>query len=354
MRVLLVEPNYRRGTPGSEHALPDIDGGSAAVHSRLPDDETLWYPPLGLMKLARFHKNRGDQVHFVRGCDRSAIDGGTLFSLWDRVYITTLFTFHFDDIVKAIKFYRDAVGGTSGKIFVGGIMASLMPDAIFERTGVYPLTGLLDYPNSIGLDGDEGIDSLAPDYDILDHRLYAINDTYYAYTTRGCVNKCPWCGVPKIEPEFKSYIDIKPVIRELRSRLGDKARLKLMDNNVLASPELDRIVDDLLELGYGKGQCTETQPKKQRVIDFNQGIDAFFLREKEAQSLFRLNIKPLRIAFDRPHQKKEYVKAVKLARRYGADEVRSELGASILRREMPRFAEFSSLAINQFQARAVA
>jgi len=35
-------------------------------------------------------------------------------------------------------------------------------------------------------------------------------------------------------------------------------------------------------------------------------------------------------------------------------DVRSEFGASILRREMPRFAEFSSLAINQFQARAVA
>ena len=127
-----------------------------------------------------------------------------------------------------------------------------------------------------------------------------------------------------------------------------------MDNNVLASPELDRIVDDLLELGYGKGQCTETEPKKQGLIDFNQGIDASFLGEKEAQSLFRLNIKPLRIAFDRPHQKEEYVTAVELAHRYGADEVRSEFGASILRREMPRFAELSSLAINQFQARAVA
>ena len=104
--------------------------------------------------------------------------------------------------------------------------------------------------------------------------MYAINGTYYAYTTRGCKNKCQYCGVPTIEPSFVEYIDIKGMLRELRNKYGDKPRLKLMDNNVLASSRLGQIVEDLLDLGYGRGQYTNTNPKSLRVIDFNQGLDA--------------------------------------------------------------------------------
>jgi len=47
-----------------------------------------------------------------------------------------------------------------------------------------------------------------------------------------------------------------------------------MDNNVLASSHLEKIVDDLVSLGFGRDQFTDTNPKRQRVIDFNQGLDA--------------------------------------------------------------------------------
>lgn len=280
-------------------------------------------PPLGLLKLSRFHKDRGDEVRFVSGCDPNVFHCQDLFNpadLWDRVYITTLFTYHFDQIVKTIKFYLEAVGGTVGKIFVGGAMASLMPDAVFEETGVYPIPGVLNSPEPLRLSGNTNIDMLPLDYELLDPTLYAINDTFYAYTTRGCTNHCPWCGVPILEPEYIPYIDIKPMILEMRDLYGDKANLKLMDNNVLVSPELPRIVDDLLELGYGRGQHTETHPKKQRVVDFNQGLDVSPLNKKTMRLLTKLNIRPMRIAFDRLREKGEYVHALELANRHGVDE----------------------------------
>jgi len=327
MRVLLVEPNYRRASD-SKNSEKGIDEDQAdkcpgaQSKRRTPNDETLWYPPLGLMKLARFHKERGDEVKFVRGCDKGIKAEGPLFSdLWDRVYITTLFTFHFKQVVDTIRFYLDAVGGTVSRIYVGGIMASLMAKEINVETGVSPVCGTITAPRLINLTGEANIDLLPPDYSIMDPELYAVNDTYYAYTTRGCSNKCAWCGVPVIEPQFIEYIDIKPMIRAMRNEYGDKSTLRLMDNNVLASSKLSQIVDDLEELGYGRGQQTETRAKKHRVIDFNQGLDASFLDEPTMRLLARLNIRPMRIAFDRITEKKHYVKAVQIANSYGVPEI---------------------------------
>jgi hypothetical protein len=313
MRILLVEPDYRKQRP---HA-------AAEAGKQRSGDETLWYPPLALMKLARFHKDRGDEVQFVYGCDKSMLPDESLFdsrALWDRIYITTLFTFHFEKIVRTIQFYVEAVGGTVYKVFVGGIMASLMADDLCRATNVVPFTGILHSPRAIGLDSDVDIDLLPPDYSLLDSNVYAIRDTYYAYTTRGCINKCPWCGVPRLEPEFVPYIDIKPIVRSLRDQYGDKANLRLMDNNILASPFLSRIVDDLVELGYGRGQYTNTNPKRQRVIDFNQGVDATYVTEQNMELLARLNIRPMRIAFDRVEEKPQYVKALELAHAHGVKE----------------------------------
>lgn len=316
MRILFVEPEYRRLSA----RLKKIAEGSSNNGS---NDETLWYPPLSFMKLARFHKARGDEIVFVRGCDKTILKQGGSFNtskLWDRVYITTLFTFHYDKIIKTINFYKQAVGGTLDKIFVGGIAASLMPDQIYEETGVYPVTGILNSPQQIGLKGTDDIDLLPPDYELLDNNLYAINDTFYAYTTRGCVNSCKWCGVNDLEPSYVQYIDIKPIIKKLRKDYGDMSKLKLMDNNVLASPKLAQIVEDLVELGYGRNQYTNTNPKKQRIIDFNQGLDASYFSEENMTLLSSLNIKPMRIAFDRINEKKVYMEAIELAYEHGVSE----------------------------------
>ena len=48
------------------------------------------YPPLGLMKISYFHKYvHGDYVRFAKGQLPEAFKD----KKWDRVYVTTLFTF---------------------------------------------------------------------------------------------------------------------------------------------------------------------------------------------------------------------------------------------------------------------
>lgn len=311
MRILLVEPNYRRNSKSIIEKASAINSTS-----KRRADESLWYPPLGLMKLSTFHKMRGDEVHFVYGC----ISQRDLFDLsgsWDRIYITTLFTFQWVKTIETINHYKKLVWGDTGEVFVGGIMASLLPDKLYEATGIYPVKGVIKSPKQIGLPGTENIDFLAPDYGLLNNNLYAINSTYYAYTTRGCENECPWCGVPILEPGGVYYIDIREMIRSMRREHGDKPKLKLMDNNVLASSDLEKVVEDLIELGYGRNMVTNTDPPRERIIDFNQGLDASFLTEENMRLLAKLNIKPMRIAFDRVGEKDEYLRALKIAKKYG-------------------------------------
>lgn len=311
MRILLVEPDYRRNSGSSRNRAKELND------SKHINDESLWYPPLGLMKLATFHKRRNDKVDFVYGCDEDVTKNGALFPLhWDRIYITTLFTYQWKRTIETINFYKKLLNGDVSKVFIGGIMASLMPNEIFEETGIRPVKGIITSQQQIGLDGEENIDTLPPDYEIVDNKLYAINDTYYAYTSRGCVNDCKWCGVPEIEGDIY-YIDVKDTIKELRELYGDKPRLKLMDNNTLACPEFEQIVDDLLDLGYGKGTKTTAPPYRERVIDFNQGLDATYLTEDKMKLLAELNISPMRIAFDRISEKDEYIRAISLANKYG-------------------------------------
>lgn len=43
-----------------------------------------------------------------------------------------------------------------------------------------------------------------PDYNILDeiYYKYLAHNAYFAYMTRGCVRRCPFCVVYVIEPEY--------------------------------------------------------------------------------------------------------------------------------------------------------
>ena len=101
MKVLMVEPNYHKRS--GELIKRANKGGSKPAAEKLSDD-ALWYPPLGLMKLSEYHKRRGDDVYFALGCDERYVRDPDLFEpeplLFDRVYITTLFTYEWKQTIS--------------------------------------------------------------------------------------------------------------------------------------------------------------------------------------------------------------------------------------------------------------
>lgn len=278
------------------------------------------YPPLGLMKIASYHKMKGDEVVFVKGCKTEVLD-----KYWDRVYIGTLFTWTWKETVDTIRYYSKALFNYTGKCYVGGILASLLPDDLFNATGVQPVEGLLDNPRKIDQDDDITIDTLPPDYSILqrvesNNFQYSNTDAYLGYTTRGCIRNCEFCAVKTFEPDYIPYVDIKSVVHGIVQASGEKQNLILMDNNVLASKYFNKIIDDIKELGFVKG-ATFGPTKRRRKVDYNQGLDARLINESKMKRLAEIPLEPMRLAFDDISMKDQYIKAVRLANRYGQKEM---------------------------------
>lgn len=264
MKVLLVEPYYKNK-----------------------------YPPMGLMKISTYHKMLGDEVRFVKGFAPDVDE-----EVWDRIYITTLFTFDFDLDVETINHYKLLVNNIDD-LYVGGIMASLMPNKIVEATGIDRsniLTGLFTDTSVVGDDNDINVDELPLDYDILEQidYKYPAGDNYFAYTTRGCPNHCSFCAVPILEPNFHVTNNIIDQIRAIDEKYGPKQHLLLLDNNVLNTTDLKSLVDDLCTAGFGRG-AKYIDPGAYNIVmmRYKNGDRADFLDKKMAVYLegFKKRIK---------------------------------------------------------------
>lgn len=268
------------------------------------------YPPLGLMKISTYHKFKGDFVQFIKGSDLSLRK-----KKWDRIYISTLFTFYWDITIKTIRYYLNSVD-TPKNIFVGGVMATLFADEIIKELGVTVISGLLNEYGILDANDHHMIDALIPDYKILDETdyKYGLNDSYIGYATRGCPNRCSFCAVHKIESMFDHYVYLKKQIKGIEEIYGSKKDLTLLDNNVLASDYFETIIHDILELGFERGAKFNN---KLRRLDFNQGLDARYLTSEKMALLAKTAIKPVRIAFDHIDMRELYISKIRLAHNYG-------------------------------------
>ncbi len=289
------------------------------------------YPPLGLMKLAFYHKymKKDKLIVFAKGFFK---DDAYKQIIWDRIYISTLFTFEWDETIKAIEYAKRLSWVGNSKIIVGGSMATLMPDEIEKETGIKPVKGLLNESYKLGFKDDYVIDNLPPDYSILQQTgyKYPYENNYFAFTTRGCGMNCSFCAVKKLEPKYIDYISIKDQITTVRkmdqsdNKPGELRKdLLLLDNNVLKSKYLSDIVNDLEDLGFTKGATFINQLSgkiNKRYVDFNQGLDANFLTVEKAKILSRLALKPVRIAFDHIEDRYIYENAIMNCYKHGMTE----------------------------------
>lgn len=279
------------------------------------------YPPLGLMKISYFHKYiLNDYVRFAKG----ELPETFKDKKWDRVYVTTLFTFEWEKTKKALE-YALSVAKDPKEVYTGGILATLMPELIAQNfPTIKNNPGLLNHVGTLGLPGEECIDTLTPDYsildDIADEYVYPAHDAYFTYMTRGCGMKCQFCAVQTLEPTYKPYLSITENIQHINELFGEKKDLLLMDNNVLKSPQFDTIIDEIKSLGFSKGATYKnprTGKQVQRYVDFNQGLDANLLTPHKAKRLAELAIRPARIAFDHIEDETKYKQAIRLCAENG-------------------------------------
>ncbi len=297
------------------------------------------YPPLGLMKIAQYHGPLGkkDNVRFIKGEDRTV-----LRTAWDRVYITTLFSFEFAKTAQAIEFAINVANGQKDKIFVGGIAASLMHDRFLAEQGWHGIRfikGLLadapavslqldDFSGELYADDRHGkpIEDLIPDYSILDQvpYMYPVRDAYFTYASRGCIRKCSFCGVPKLEGAQRDTPSISAIVRGIEEIYGPKKDLILMDNNVVASFQFKEIIAEIRDLGFTpQAKLQRGKLAVQRRVDFNQGVDARILCKDPVylRELSSICIRPLRIAFDHLGLRKPYETAIRYAHDNGLTEL---------------------------------
>lgn len=286
MKVLLVEPSYRSK-----------------------------FPPLGLMRLSTYHRSRGDRLSFVRGENKWA-----RARTWDRIYVSSLFTWELPRTADTIDFYRPCVQDPKD-IFVGGTGVTLLPDYIKNRG--YDCTiieGQLDVPGKLGAH----IPALAnqvPDYSILqrvDWEYYPRN-AYFVRITKGCIRTCHFCAVPKLEKQFGLMSPLREQVTKARKAHGEKQHLVIMDNNILGVGGIKNIIAEIRDLGF---QAGAKRKGRERTVDFNQGLDARLIYQKPglAKLLRMICVSPLRLAFDFIGMRKPYEQAIRLLVEQGFNE----------------------------------
>ena len=281
MNVLLVEPDYRSK-----------------------------FPPLGLMRISTFHKERGDSVTFTRGNVpqyRSVP--------WHRIYVSSLFTYELPRTVNTIKYYLSAVKNPSESIFVGGVGATLLPGYIRDNVACRVIEGALDHPDMLGLN-ESPIAEYTPDYSLLDtvSRKYLPESAYFVRVSKGCVRKCNFCAVPLLEPTFGYLRSVSEQLDFVKEKYGERQNLVVLDNNILALECLPGVIENIREQGFQKGAVFS---KRQRIVDFNQGIDARLVTPQIAIQLSSICLSPIRLAFDYDAVESKYRRAVHLLAKEG-------------------------------------
>lgn len=213
------------------------------------------YPPLGLLKLAAYHRKKGDKVRLITEMNSAKLRP-------DKIYITSLFTYAWEPVHEIIRYYSQKY--KQSDIIVGGIYATLCKDHLKAAFG-----------NKIRIHQGlyHKIENVLPDYSLIPEWRASI-----LFSSRGCIRKCPFCAVSALEPNFRATRSIRRLIYP-----GHK-KVIFWDNNFLASPYRENILDELEGLNL--------------EVDFNQGIDARLISYRIAKRLRKLRVPLVRLAYD--------------------------------------------------------
>ena len=244
MKILLVEPNFPIPPKSKNHRD---------------------FLPIGLLKLASYHRKRGDEIKLTRG--------NHYFPDFypKQIKITSLFTYWADYVWESVRLYKENY--PKAKVIVGGIYASLMKEHC-KKSGCDEVF--------VGVHG--AAEKCDPAYDLVKV------DYQIVHTSRGCTRRCKFCGTWKIEPEFKYKKSIK---KEIQSN-----RIIFYDNNLLANPRIKEILEELKNSKHnGKVIYSESQC----------GIDGRLLTPEVAKLLKQARFLNPRIAWDHSYGQRKMI-----------------------------------------------
>jgi len=272
------------------------------------------YAPLGLMKISSYHKQNGDKVSFFKDWSEGSYFGHTnneLESFYDIIYITSLFTFKYKELINTITKFANIY--PKSKILVGGIAATLITEKIQSECqklsdNIYVWVGLLD--------GREIFEGFSPDAEQCspDYSLFPGLGVAQIFTTRGCSRNCNFCAVKKHEPTF--------TVKDWINDYNGQEKITFWDNNWFEKEygrhgEKGSIMNDVDKL-------IELKEIGLKNYDFNQGLDARYFKKIPFEEIVKIKnsgLTPLRFAFDTPYVETDVVEAMDLAIKAGFKDI---------------------------------
>jgi hypothetical protein len=272
-KILLVEPDFPIASKSKNHKN---------------------FLPIGLLKLASYHRSRGNKIKLVRGKKH--------FNNFypDQIYITSLFTYWSKYVYDASVFYHSKY--PKAKIIIGGIYASLMPDDCKKRTKC----------DKIYVGIHRTAEKYLPAYDLVDV------DYQIIHTSRGCFRKCEFCGTWKLESGYKTrkianyfridktdFIAKKSIINEVKKFYPKQHKLIFYDNNLLHNPYFPDILQEIIKFNEGikkennkKKFVKNTQIKPYLTCESQSGFDGRLLDLSSAKLIREAKFTVPRIAWD--------------------------------------------------------
>lgn len=270
------------------------------------------YPPLSLLKIASYWRQRNATVELVRGCVSPQTKP-------DKIYVTSLFTWAWEPVWQAVAYYKNKFPATP--VWLGGLYASMMKKHAEKSGADYVHTGIL-----------EECENVMPAYDLVPEW-----DATILQTSRGCNRKCPYCAVWRIEGKIKAT----------KNKISDliypgHSRIILWDNNLLQSPNWRNILDELIVLSQ----------TKHMKVDFNQGLDARLVNDEVAEKLSKIRTSCIRFSYDDISVRQSIESAIEKLNSFGLR--RRHIGIYILFNCMDNPDNFFERVKHVLQAGAVA
>lgn len=227
-------------------------------------------PNLALMKLAHYHRQRGDEVYLTKQVGRDFLEPS-----YDHVYGSAIFSFSAGRVAEFKQNWPTAiVGGTHN---------------VLDNTTVEQILGIEEHEQ-------------------YDYTIYPRFNGSIGFTQRGCRLKCGFCVVPKKEGKPRSVNTIDTIWR------GDPwpRNLHLLDNDFFGQPR-DQWKARIAEIKIGKFK-----------VCFNQGINTRMIDEESAEALGSIQlyddsfkVRRLYTAWDNLGDEERFFRGVDTLERHG-------------------------------------